>query len=152
MTKYLTILLILLFFSANNASAFSSDDSVLVKKITASLDLHEIFLQDGKSVLILLEYSRTKLGDTLIVKNKLEDNKIALLKESLQRCVEEIRKYYNGDLLLVPIVFVNANHNLLTATFDNFFTFFEVANLYHDTKINFLKTIVISGYGPRFKK
>lgn len=153
MTKWLTILVFLFFFDIQDASAFSSNnDSVLVKKITVALEFHEIFLQDGESVLLLLEYSRSKFGDTLVVKNKLNHNKNILLRESLQRCVEQIRKYYNGNLLLVPIVFVNANNNVLNVTFDNFRTFFDVANLYHDTKTKILKTIVILGYGPKSKK
>ncbi len=151
MKRYLHVIFSLFFFVTNNVSASLCNDTILVKKISSCFDLHEIFLEDGKSVFILLEYSRTKFGDTLIIKNKLDANKTVLLKESLEKCRKQMRNYYAGDVLVSPIIFINANNDLLNATFDNLFSFFQASNLYHD-KAKILKTILILGMGPKSKQ
>jgi len=148
MKKYLTLLIILVSFSIFNSNASVRNDTMLVKKISACFDLHETFLDDGKSVFILLEYSRTKFGDTLIIKNKLDVDKKGLLKESIARCRVQMRNYNTGDLLITPIIFINANNDLVNATFDNLFPFFQSSNLYLN-KAKILKTILILGMGPK---
>ncbi len=151
MKKHLTLLIILVSFSIFNADACVGNDTMLVKKIAACFDLHETFLDDGKSVFILLEYNRSKIGDTLIIKNKIEDFKIIFLKESIEKCRVQIRNYYTGDLLITPIIFINANNDVLNVTFDNLFSFFQTSNIYFN-KAKILKTILILGMGPKSKK
>ena len=148
MIKRVTYLLLI--FSMFNANASVRNDTMLGKKISACFDLHETFLDDGKSVFILLEYKRTKSGDTLIIKNKLDANKIGFLKESMAKCRVQMRNYYTGDLLIAPIVFINANNDLLNVTFDNLFSFFQSSNFYLN-KAKILKTILILGMGPKSK-
>ena len=144
------VIYLLLIFSTVNANASVSNDTMLVKKISACFDLHETFLDDGKSVFILLEYTRTKSGDTLIIKNKLDSNKIEFLKESIAKCRVHMRNYYTGNVLVTPIIFINANNDLLNIKFDNFFSFYQTSNLYID-KAKILKTILIFGMGPKSK-
>jgi len=84
----------------------------------------------------------------LIIKNKLDVDKKGLLKESIARCRVQMRNYNKGDLLITPIIFINANNDLVNATFDNLFPFFQSSNLYLN-KAKILKTILILGMGPK---
>ncbi|MDP1841913.1 MAG: hypothetical protein Q8K64_00740 [Sediminibacterium sp.] len=142
--KFFFVLFCYLFF-CQETFAINSNDSVLIKKIASSFELHETFLGDKKSIFILLQYNRIDLSDTLIIKNEIDLDKVVALSESLKKCRINIRNNYNGKSLVIPLVYINASNNLITSSFENVLSFFQNTNKYTNVKI--LNTIIVLGMG-----